>query len=41
MDVQRALGGTVVEHRARCRGLSHVLGAVVIDQAEVGVIFLR
>ena len=42
MDVfSKALGGLVVVHRATCRGLSHVLGPVVVYQAKVGVIELR
>jgi hypothetical protein len=39
--VQRALGDVVVGHRVMWWGLSHVLGQVVVDQAEVGMVVLR
>ena len=35
------VGDLVVVHRIRCRGLSHVLGVVVLNEPEVAVVELR
>jgi hypothetical protein len=40
-EFSKALGGTVVGHQVDCRGLSHVFGPVVIDETQIGVVFLR